>query len=79
MTHQTIDRVTQGIHHTTEQLLADRNVDDGAGSLHDVALLDQLVVTEHDDTDVVRLQVQCHTLCGSEEDDRVSLEFKATR
>ena len=45
-----------------EQTVADRHVDDGACSLDDVALSDDLVVTEHDNTHVVRLQVQSHSL-----------------
>ena len=57
-----VDGVAQSVDHAAEQLVADGDVDDGAGPLHDVALLDELVVAEHDHTDVVGLQVEGHTL-----------------
>lgn len=57
-----VDGVTQGINDTAKKLLTDRNVDDGTSTLDDVTFLDQLVVTEHDNTNVVRLQVESHTL-----------------
>merc|ERR1712079_171445 len=44
-----VDGVTQSVH-------------DGSGPLDDVSLLDELVVTEHDNTDVVGLQVESHAL-----------------
>lgn len=60
--HLSIDGISQSVHHTAEQLLTNRDIHDGTSPLHDVALLDQLVVTEHDNTNVVRLQVQRHAL-----------------
>jgi len=56
----TVDRVAQGIDHTTEQAFADRHVHDGAGPLDRVALFDAAVVAEDHDTDVVGLEVQRH-------------------
>jgi len=57
-----VDGIAEGIDDSAEQTVADRHVDDGARSLDDVALPDDLVVTEHDNTHVVRLQVQSHSL-----------------
>ena len=57
-----IDGVTQSVDDTAEQFQTNWNVDDGTGTLDDVTFLDQLVVTEDDDTDVVGLQVESHSL-----------------
>merc|ERR1719209_364507 len=57
-----INGVAQGINDPAETLHADGDVDDGTGPLHDIALLDELVVTEDDNTNVVRLQVEGHAL-----------------
>merc|ERR1719209_522995 len=57
-----INRVAQGINNPAETLHANGNVDNGTGPLHDIALLDELVVTEDDNTNVVRLQVEGHAL-----------------
>jgi len=61
-THLAVDGISQSIHYSAQQLLAHRHIHDGAGSLHNVALLDQLVVTKHHHTNIVWLQVQSHTL-----------------
>lgn len=58
----TINGITEGIDDTAEQLFTDWDVDDGTGTLDDVTFLDQLVVTEDDNTDVVGFQVKSHTL-----------------
>mmetsp|Transcript_41067 Transcript_41067/g.105978 ORF Transcript_41067/g.105978 Transcript_41067/m.105978 type:complete len:305 (-) Transcript_41067:70-984(-) len=57
-----INRNAKGIDHASEQLGADGHVHDGAGALDAVALHNCAIISEHDDTDVVRLQVQCHAL-----------------
>jgi hypothetical protein len=57
-----IDGVTQSVNDTAQDLLADWHVDNGAGTLDNVAFLDQLVVTEYYNTDVVGLQIEGHTL-----------------
>mmetsp|Transcript_34393 Transcript_34393/g.111927 ORF Transcript_34393/g.111927 Transcript_34393/m.111927 type:complete len:322 (+) Transcript_34393:990-1955(+) len=57
-----VNRHAEGIDHASEQLGADGHVHDGAGALNAVALHDGAIVSEHDDTDVVRLQVQRHAL-----------------
>lgn len=57
-----INGVSQSIHNTAEQLLSDGNIHDSSCSLDDVTLLDEFVVTEHHNTNVIRLQVQRHSL-----------------
>merc|ERR1719391_1671251 len=57
-----INGVAKGINDPAETLHADGHVDDGTSPLDDIALLDELVVTEDDDTNVVRLQVEGHAL-----------------
>lgn len=57
-----VNGVTEGVHDAAEQLIANWHVDDGSRSLDNVTLLDQLVVTEDDNTDVVGLQVESHAL-----------------
>lgn len=57
-----INSISQSIDDTAQELLTNRHVHNSAGSLDNVAFLDQLVVTEHDNTDIVRLQVQRHAL-----------------
>ncbi len=58
-----IDGVSQSVHNTAEQLQSDRNVHDSPRSLDNITLFDQFVVTEHHNTNVIRLQVQRHALC----------------
>jgi hypothetical protein len=58
----TVNGVTKGIDNTTEETLADRDIDNGTGSLDNVTLLDESVVTKDDNTDIVGLQVQGLTL-----------------
>ena len=55
-----VDGVAQGVDDTAEETRADGNVDNLAGTLDGVALLDETIVTEDGDTDVVGLQVQAH-------------------
>ena len=55
-----VDRIAECVHHATEQHVAHRHVDDGAGALHRVALADHLVVAEDHHTDIVGLEVQRH-------------------
>jgi len=57
-----VDRVSERVDNSAEELWADWDVHDSASSSYDVALFDLSIVTEHDDTDVVWLQVQSHTL-----------------
>lgn len=53
-----IDGITKSIKHATQHLFADRHVDDGTGTAHDVAFLNFTIVTKNDDTDIVGFQVE---------------------
>merc|ERR1719266_3031424 len=57
-----INGVSKSVNDPAEALHADGDVDDGTSPLDDIALLDELVVTEDDNTNVVRLQVEGHAL-----------------
>ena len=57
-----VDRVAQAINNAAEQSLADGHVNDGTGPFDRVAFLDVPVTTENNDTDIVGLEVQRHTL-----------------
>mmetsp|Transcript_151496 Transcript_151496/g.367923 ORF Transcript_151496/g.367923 Transcript_151496/m.367923 type:complete len:360 (+) Transcript_151496:727-1806(+) len=57
-----VDGGPQRINHTAEEPIADGHVHDGARALDAVTLDDGPVIAEDDDADVVRLQVQGHTL-----------------
>ncbi len=57
-----VDGVTQSVDDTSKELQTNRDVDDGTSTFNNVALFDELVVTEDDDTDVVGLQVKRHSL-----------------
>lgn len=57
-----INGITQSIDNTAEQLITDWYVDNGTGTLDNIALLDELVVTEDHNTNVVGLQVEGHAL-----------------
>jgi len=59
---ESIDGNTEGIDDSTEESMADRDIDNGSGSLDDITFLDFSIVSEHDDTDVISLQVKSHTL-----------------
>jgi hypothetical protein len=55
-----VDRLAERIHHTAQEALAHRHVDDLAQATDLVALADRPVLAEDDDADVVALQVQRH-------------------
>src|SRR6185295_716984 len=55
-----VDRQADRVDDAAEQLLADRNLDDAAGALDQVALAHRLVLAEQRDADVVLLEVQHH-------------------
>jgi len=57
-----VNGVTQGINDTSKDLVTNGDIHNGSGSLDNVSLLDELVITEHDNTNVVRFQVEGHAL-----------------
>eukprot|EP00049_Salpingoeca_infusionum_P017066 m.351668 g.351668 ORF g.351668 m.351668 type:complete len:555 (-) comp16305_c0_seq1:37-1701(-) len=57
----TINWGTKGIDDATKEGLASWDIHNGTGTLDNIALTNELIVTEHDDTDVVGLQVKGHT------------------
>ena len=70
---------TEGIDDATDDALTNRDIDDRAGSLHNITLLNFSILTEDDDTDVVRLQVKGHTLdTGGELHHLTSLDLGET-
>ena len=56
----TVDRLAQRVDDAPQQAATDRHVDNRAGALDDVALVDAAVLAEHDDTDIVALEVERH-------------------
>lgn len=57
-----VNGVAEGINDTTEQLRADRDIDNFASTLDDLTLLDETVRTEEHDTDLAGLEVHAHAL-----------------
>jgi len=57
-----VEGVTKRVDNSTEELWADGDVDNSTSPLDNIALLDITIVTKDDNTDVVGLQVQSHTL-----------------
>ncbi len=55
-----VDRLAERIDDATQEAAADRHIDDRAGALDDVALVDAAVLSEHDDADIVGLEVERH-------------------
>ena len=55
-----VNRLAQRIDDAAEQALADRHVNDFAEALNGVAFLQRRVVAEHDDADIVALEVESH-------------------
>jgi hypothetical protein len=56
-----VDGISESVDDTPEQLRANWDIDDLAGTLDGVAFLDETIVTEDGDTDVIGLQVQTHS------------------
>lgn len=57
-----IDGVTESIDDTAEKLGTDGDIDNFAGTLDGLTLLDETIGTEKDDTDLAGLEVHAHTL-----------------
>ena len=56
-----VDGVSKSVNDASEQLWADWDIDNLAGTLDGVAFLDETIVTEDGDTDVVGFQVETHS------------------
>mmetsp|Transcript_6368 Transcript_6368/g.13758 ORF Transcript_6368/g.13758 Transcript_6368/m.13758 type:complete len:286 (-) Transcript_6368:64-921(-) len=67
-----IDRRAKGIHNAAQQFLADGDIHNGSGALDAVTFDDRTVVSEHDHTHVVGLQVQGHAFQAAGELDHLS-------
>merc|ERR1739847_212795 len=57
-----INGVAEGVNNTAKDLVTHGDIHNGSGPLDNISLLDELVITEDDNTNVVRLQVESHTL-----------------
>jgi hypothetical protein len=57
-----IDGDTEGVNDSTEKGFTDWDIDNSTSSLDDITFLDFSIVTQDDDTDVVSLKVEGHTL-----------------
>ena len=57
-----VDGLAQRVYNAADQRLADRDGDDLAGALDDVALADAVVAAQHDDGDGVFLQILRHAI-----------------
>mmetsp|Transcript_14605 Transcript_14605/g.28280 ORF Transcript_14605/g.28280 Transcript_14605/m.28280 type:complete len:558 (-) Transcript_14605:55-1728(-) len=60
-----VDGLTEGVDGAAEEVATDGHVDDGTGTLDDVTLEDETIVTEDHNTNVVVLKVESHTLNAS--------------
>ncbi len=52
--------MSQGIDHTADQGISQGNLDDPFGSLNQVSLLDEVILSEEGYSDVILLQVENH-------------------
>merc|ERR1711953_35936 len=57
-----INGVAESINNTAKDLGTHGDIHDSSGSLDNISLLDELVITEDDNTNIVRLQVESHAL-----------------
>jgi hypothetical protein len=55
-----VDGVTEGVDDTSKQVRADGDIDNLAGTLDSVALLDKTIVSEDGDTDIVGFEIETH-------------------
>jgi len=76
---KTIEGVTETVDGSAKEFGSDWDIDDGTGSLDGVTFLDESIVTEDDNTNVVSLQVQGHTLdTGGELNHLLGLDVSET-
>mmetsp|Transcript_14062 Transcript_14062/g.32734 ORF Transcript_14062/g.32734 Transcript_14062/m.32734 type:complete len:449 (-) Transcript_14062:207-1553(-) len=55
-----VDGLSDTVHNTSEKFGTDGDIDDGSGTGHVVTFQNVTIITEDDNTDVVRFQVQSH-------------------
>jgi hypothetical protein len=67
-----VDGVAESVDYTTEHTVADGNIDDGTSSLDNITFLNFSIVTKHDNTNVVSLEVKGHTLDARVEFDHLT-------
>mmetsp|Transcript_26419 Transcript_26419/g.56773 ORF Transcript_26419/g.56773 Transcript_26419/m.56773 type:complete len:563 (+) Transcript_26419:264-1952(+) len=67
-----INGLADTIHNTSQKLLADRNVDNGSGTLDSVTLKDVTIVAENHNSNIVLLQVECHAAETAGKDNHLS-------
>ena len=58
----TVDGVAESVDNAAEHTVTDGDVDDGTGSLDNISFLNFSIVTKDDNTNVVSLEVESHTL-----------------
>ncbi len=54
-------KLPESVENSAQHFISDGDIDDGTGSSDNISFLDISVVSEHDNTDIVGFQVQCHT------------------
>ena len=67
-----VDRLAERINDAAEESAPDRHIDDGVGAFDGVPLADVGVVAEHDDADIVALEVEGQALFAVRELDQLA-------
>eukprot|EP00158_Paraphelidium_tribonemae_P003919 Partr_v1_DN26465_c0_g1_i1_m23719 len=57
-----VDGIAESVDNTAQESLSRRHVHNVSGTLDGVSLLDLTIISKHDDTDIIRFQVQSHAL-----------------
>ena len=58
----TVNWITKGVDDSTEKAFTDWDIDNGTSSLDNISFLNLSIVTQDDDTNVVSLKIEGHTL-----------------
>ena len=59
---ESVDGGSEGVDDSSEHAITDGDIDNGSGSLNDIAFLDLSIVTKDDNSYVISLKVEGHTL-----------------